>query len=246
MFDKNAIKQGFSSAAQGYDEHAKLQAEVRAKALELAADYFPSGATIIDIGCGTGTANNWEFVGLDISYGMCKVAKSKNPLVINADAALLPLKNKSFDGIFSSLFLQWAQEPEIIIKEILRVLKPGGTAVITTFVHGTLSELEEAFKAVDSAPHISNFSDTKQLMLKIAHIGGMVLKFEEEVYTEYHDTVKGLMLSIKNIGASNKLTGRRKGLMTARQLAKVAQAYKTENGKYPASWKVLTMVLGKM
>lgn len=250
MFDRNTIKANFNQAAAGYDSNAKLQEAIRKQAAKLASSYFLKKANVLDIGCGTAEfaveQKNWKVIGLDISYGMCAVAKSKKIPVINADAGLLPIRNDSMDAVFSSLALQWVEDPEVVIKEILRVLKPQGTAVITTFVQGTLEELEEAFKAVDSNPHISRFIESEYLLLRIAHIGGMVLEVDDEqTYMEYHDDILSLMRSIKAIGASNKLTNRRKGLMTPAQLKKLEKTYKTEDGKYPVSWNVLTMVIGK-
>lgn len=250
MFDKRIIKANFNQAAANYDKIAKLQETIRKQAAKLAAHYFPKKATVLDIGCGTAELahenKNWKVIGLDISYGMCAVALAKKAVVINADASFLPIKNDSVDAVFSSLALQWVEDPEVVIKEILRVLKPQGTAVITTFVDGTLEELEEAFKAIDSNPHISKFVDSEYLMLRTAHIGGMVLEVDnEQTYVEYYDDILSLMRSIKNIGASNKLISRRKGLMTPAQLKKLEKSYKLENGKYPVSWNVLTMVIGK-
>ncbi len=250
MFDKKTIKANFNQAAVDYDSHAKLQEVIRKQATKLAISYFPKKANILDIGCGTAEFaienKNRKIIGLDISYGMCAVAAAKKAVVINADASLLPIKNDSMDAVFSSLALQWVEDPEVVIKEILRVLKPQGIAVISTFVQGTLEELEEAFKAVDSNPHISNFIESEYFLLRIAHIGGMVLEVDDEnTYVEYYDDIPSLMRSIKNIGASNKLTGRRKGLMTPTQLKKLEKAYKMEEGKYPLKWNVLTMVIGK-
>ncbi len=253
MFDKNVIKLDFSKAAAKYDKHAKLQNEIRSQAAVLAKSYFPKKALVLDIGCGTASFSQeknvlgvkWDVVGIDISYGMCAIAKAKKESVINADASTLPIDDASVDAVFSSLFLQWSQQPEVIIKEMLRVLKPGGVAVITTFVRGTLSELEDAFACVDSAQHISRFIEPSPLLLRIAHMGGVLIEVDEHEYTEYHDNVMALMRSIKNIGARNKLINRRKGLMTPAQLKALEDAYKTENGKYPATWNVLTMVIGK-
>lgn len=250
MFDKKVIKVNFSQAAADYDKNAKLQETIRRQAAKLAAHYFPKKAEVLDIGCGTAEFalenRDWKVTGLDISYGMCKVAAAKDTIVINSDASFLPIKDDSMDAVFSSLALQWIESPEVVIKEILRVLKPQGTAIITTFVEGTLAELEEAFKAVDSKPHISKFVDSQHLMLRTAHIGGTVLEVDDEqTYVEYYDDVPSLMRSIKNIGAGNKLVNRRKGLMTPTQLKKLEKAYTKENGKYPVSWNVLTMVIGK-
>lgn len=253
MFDKNAVKDSFSRAAVNYDSNAKLQEAIRKKAMVLAKDYFPKKATILDVGCGTAEfsqeiielGTNWNVIGVDISYGMCAIASKKNTLVINADAINLPIKDESVDCVFSSLALQWVENPIEAIKEILRVLKPGSTAVISTFVRGTLRELEEAFAAVDSQKHISDFIDPSQLLLKVVHIDGFVITADEQIYKQHHDNVRSLMLSIKDIGANNKLSSRRKGLMTPAQLAKVEKAYKTQDGKIEASWNVLTMAIGK-
>lgn len=249
MFDKNAIKNSFSRAAIDYDAHAKLQENIRKKAVSLASSYFPKNPLVLDIGCGTGSLvqekKSWNIVGVDIAYGMCVLASAKNSQIINADAENLPFADESFDCVFSSLVLQWIDKPEKMIKEILRVLKPEGTAVVTSFVHGTLYELEQAFAAFDSTPHITNFIESSQLLLRVAHIGGLVMNVHEETYIQYYDDVMSLMRSIKNIGASNKLSGRRKGMMTASQLEKVQKTHRREKGKYPANWNVLTMVIGK-
>lgn len=245
-FDKQAIKDSFSRAATDYDANAHFQKIVRNEAEELAYEYFPDNATLLDLGCGTGLLgaekeNNWKIINLDISYGMCQQSQLKNPYIINASADLLPLKNGSVDGVFSSLMLQWVEKPEAVISEILRVLKPDGVAIITTLTKGTLKELAEAFETVDSSPHISEFVDAGQLLLRIAHAGGVILETHEETHLQELDSVLSLMKSIKQIGAANKNKNRPKGMMTQAKLAKVQNAYVSNI----ASWQVLTIVIGK-
>lgn len=253
IFNKNSIKEDFGKAASVYDDCAKLQTKIRGKSAVLAAQYFPPKGNILDLGCGTAAFSaekevlkaKWNVVGADISYGMCKEAQKKSVKIINADAALLPFKNESFDGVFSSLLLQWIENPEAVIKEILRVLTLDGIAIITTFTEGSLEELKQAFTVIDSSPHVSNFINASQLLLKIAHVGGFIYEAEEETYVENYDSAVSVMHSIKNIGARNKLETKRKGLMTPSQLKKLENAYKRENGKYPITWKVLTIIMGK-
>lgn len=252
MFDKNAIKQDFSDAAPGYDAHAVLQKTILEQAYLFATDYFADGSQVLDLGCGTGNfssqgngENDWEVIGLDISYGMCVQAQRKNHLIINAAAELLPFKDASLDCVFSSLMLQWAEKPEKVIQEILRVMTQDAIAVITSFVHGSLTELEQAFAVVDSSPHITPFYHAHYLLLQVAHNGGVMLEMEEKKYMQHYESPIALMRSIKGIGAGNKLQNRRKGLMTPSQLKKMQENYPSEDGKYPASWNVLTMVIGK-
>jgi malonyl-CoA O-methyltransferase len=250
MFNRREIKNNFSNAASGYDFHAGLQQKIREDALQLAAEYFLQGETILDLGCGTAelsknSPQNLGVISLDISFGMCAVARRKGALVINAAADALPLQNESVDGVFSSLMLQWVEKPEIVIKEILRVLKPDGVAVLTTFVHGTLRELAAAFAAIDSNTHISEFITSEQLLLRAAHSGATILEFSDEVYEEKVENALALMRSIKKIGAVNKNVGRKKGMMTRAQLARLEAAYTKNNEQNIASWQVLTVVLGK-
>ena len=266
MFDQKAIKSSFSRAASEYEARAELQKKIREDALELAREYFSTSLSyqrrlvsnnnkdwmpayagmtkpvILDLGCGTAMLpEGWEVINVDIAYGMCAVASRRGAMVINASAEALPLPNASVDGVFSSLMLQWVSKPEAVIVEILRVLKPEGVAIITTFVQGTLKELAEAFLAIDDAPHISEFITAEQLLLRAAHAGAVVLEIHDETYEEEIKNPLTLMKSIKNIGASNKRTERKKGMMTRAQLAKVEETY-TGN---IASWQVLTMVLTK-
>lgn len=249
MFDKKAIKAGFSRAASDYDVNAKLQETIRKKAVAVAERYFSQTARetarVLDIGCGTASLSqekkDWDIVGVDISLGMCEVARRKTANIINADATFLPFADNSFDYVFSSLVLQWIDRPELMIKEALRVLKTDGVAVVTTFVKGTLQELAEAFSAVDNLPHVTPFIEKSQLLLLIEQEGGVVTAVYEDNYTQYYDDIVLLMRSIKTIGAGNKLSSRRKGMMTPSQLAKIAESYKKENDQYTISWHTLTL-----
>ena len=243
IFERNVIKGDFSKAASVYDAHCTLQKIVREDALILAREYFADGAKVLDLGCGTAAlaGENFDVIGADIAFGMCEVASQKNAKIINAAADALPFKNESMDGVFSSLMLQWVEKPEAVFAEVLRVLKPEGVAVITTFIDGTLRELSQAFKSLDDAPHVSDFLPAEQLIMRAAHTGAVVLEVHEETHEQEIKNVRELMKSIKKIGAGNKNVQRKKGLMTRAQLARVEAAY---DGNI-ATWQVLTLVLGK-
>ena len=253
MFDKRTLRQDFGGAAAGYDEHALLQREVREHAQGLAEDLWPEGARILDVGSGTGAfametaGKGWRITGLDIAYGMCVAAKNKNLYTINASAEAIPFADGTFDGVFSSLMLQWASAPVEIFKELHRVLKPSGCAVITTFVSGTLKELNAAFAAVDSSPHVSHFPEIAELFAQARAVGFSIVNHEGQQKLEYYPSLMTLMHSLKNIGAGNKDEKRRRGLMTPRQLARVREAYPKDaaSSALPASWYMLYMVLQK-
>ena len=98
------------------------------------------GGRALDLGCGTGNytlelyKRGFSVVGADLSVEMLKIAKTKLPDVpfVRANAYSLPFKDESFDLILSVTMFEFLREPEKAVREIYRVLKPGGEVVIGT------------------------------------------------------------------------------------------------------------------
>jgi len=100
-------------------------------------------AAVLDIGCGTGEFERLvlrdhpeqRMVGVDLSVKMLEVARQKcqaypNVTFCTASAAALPFPDYSFDVVVSASALHYFDQPEMSLKEMRRVLKPGGSAVI--------------------------------------------------------------------------------------------------------------------
>ncbi|CAD5244348.1 class I SAM-dependent methyltransferase [Thermococcus camini] len=92
----------------------------------------------LDLGCGTGNytlelkRRGFDVVGLDASEGMLKIARSKGLNCVRGDAYSLPFPDGSFDLVLSVTMFEFIHEPEKVISEIHRVLRPGGEAVVGT------------------------------------------------------------------------------------------------------------------
>jgi ubiquinone/menaquinone biosynthesis C-methylase UbiE len=98
--------------------------------------------SILEIGFGNGKlfeklfskANNLKISGLDFSSNMVKVAKANNPSTIasgNLDLRFgssdkIPFADNSFDKVFCINVIYFWEQPADHLKEIYRVLKPGG------------------------------------------------------------------------------------------------------------------------
>lgn len=110
------------------------------------AQMFPSEATsILDLGCGTGTATRFiaerlpqaHVTGVDLSPYMVAAAQLKaksfsNITFLHANAEQLPFEDNTFDAVTASLlFHELPPEAGLnVMREALRVLKPNGVFLV--------------------------------------------------------------------------------------------------------------------
>lgn len=100
----------------------------------------------LDLSCGTGlftramaaAVPSEIVVGIDISAAMLETAARRakgygNIALVRADAHHLPLRDGVFGGVNNSGALHAYDDPEQVFLEILRVLRPGGVYVGSTF-----------------------------------------------------------------------------------------------------------------
>tara|TARA_Y100000389_G_scaffold204581_1_gene258133 strand:- start:110 stop:724 length:615 start_codon:yes stop_codon:yes gene_type:complete len=94
-------------------------------------------SNILDIGCGTGRnmlKKNLNFTGIDSSIEFIKICLLKKLNVIEGDMCDLPFKNNTYDAIISIASFHHLSTNErriSALKEMYRVLKPGGTILIS-------------------------------------------------------------------------------------------------------------------
>jgi len=86
----------------------------------------------LEVGCGTGailSEIHFPVFGLDIALASLKEAKihtqNRIPLTC-ADAFSLPYADASFDAVFCHFLLLWLPEPQLALKEMMRVTRPNG------------------------------------------------------------------------------------------------------------------------
>ncbi len=94
-----------------------------------------NGSIFVD-GCGLGSylsrlATDANFtIGLDIEFPRTLDAIQKTPRVVCGVGEHLPFPDNSFDLILSHEVLEHVQDDGLVIKEIVRTLKPGGRLVL--------------------------------------------------------------------------------------------------------------------
>lgn len=96
---------------------------------------------LLDLGCGTGLLLDFlrrggqdtsRLVGVDLSEGMLACAQARGMRVVQADAAHLPFETDAFEAVVSFTVLRlFSDDERPALREIARVLRPGGLLVLT-------------------------------------------------------------------------------------------------------------------
>jgi 2-polyprenyl-3-methyl-5-hydroxy-6-metoxy-1,4-benzoquinol methylase len=97
-----------------------------------------TGQRLLEVGCGTGwfSQRAWErgaeVTALDMGDALLRQAMAKSPLrPVAGDAISLPLGDSIFDIVISSEVIEHTVDPARAVREMARVLKPGGTLALT-------------------------------------------------------------------------------------------------------------------
>lgn len=139
---------GWDLAAPGYE--ALWQAPLAAvqQAL-LARAAFAPGERVLDVACGTGLVTfqaaqavgaRGAVLGVDLSGAMVEAAQRRaaapgapNARIARMDAEQLDLPDAGFDVVLCALGLMYLPEPERALREMRRVLRPGGRLVVAVW-----------------------------------------------------------------------------------------------------------------
>jgi len=103
------------------------------------------GGSALDVACGSGkltaelarnAGRNGRVVGLDFSPQMLEIARREHPGIefIEGDALKLPFADATFDASTIAFGLRNLADPILGLREMLRVIKPDGRAVVLEFV----------------------------------------------------------------------------------------------------------------
>jgi malonyl-CoA O-methyltransferase len=223
--DRALLRQALQRAVLHYDRAAVVQREVGRRLLERLELIDLKPAVILDLGCGTGAITTLLFkkyrrahiIGFDLASALVVAARKRAPWLrslhgVVGEPESLPLASASCDLIFSNLLLQWSADLAPVFTEFRRVLKPGGVLLFSTLGPDTLSELRQSWRMADSHSHVNAFLDLHDIgdSLVRAGLSGPVMDVERLTLT--YAQVDGLLRDLKDLGASNVITNRSRGL----------------------------------
>lgn len=156
------------------------------------ADLRP-GERVLDVGCGTGVVtrlaaervgDDGAVAGLDINPAMLAVARSVTPAETSiewheASAESLPLPDDSFDVVLSQMSLQFVDDKPSALREMRRVLVPGGRMVVNvpgreTPVFGAMASAMQRHIGPEAAGfvhHVFSLHDPEELESLLSDAG---------------------------------------------------------------------------
>lgn len=105
--------------------------------LDVSLSILKCGDTLLDFGCGDGTfgyyaQEKYKFVhGVDISESAVKLSTEKGVIARKLDSSILPYEDSFFDTVTILDVLEHVKDPVETISEISRVIKRGGTLILS-------------------------------------------------------------------------------------------------------------------
>lgn len=172
-------------AEEAYEDCFKYSRHRLHKLLE---EYLPqdgAGLKLLDAGCGTGHhmaelgRRGYEVAGVDASPEMLEHARSNNPdaVVLEADVDDMPFPYASFDIILSIEVLRHLPRSVRCIREMSRLLKPGGFCLVTATPllnlngYALINQISHKIKVSNLAQHKQSFHTSARLQKEFSAAG---------------------------------------------------------------------------
>jgi malonyl-CoA O-methyltransferase len=195
---------------------------------------------IVDLGAGRGIftealAQHYpeaQVIAVDYALSQLQNRGVAKKSALCARAEILPFADNSVDLLFCHLMLHWCANPEVVIHEIQRVLKPNGVLLFSVLAPDSLQELRHVFLTLSDKPTIPTFTDMHNWgdLLQQAQFKNPVV--DVEYFNVYYDNFSQLMLALRTQSPTYFLHNMNKGLMTPRQWQRLETAYEAYRDEY--------------
>ena len=215
-----------------------------------------SGKKVLDIGCSNGSltyeilrlTKAKEIIGVDLDkerIGKAEKAKNKKLKFMLLDASNMKVfPDNSFDAVFSNMTFQQFDDFSVVLKEVYRLLKPKGQAIINFNQEkkDLLLEVDKLKVKLFNSTKIT-YKEKKVSALKFTEeakkIGFSKISVKSKYDTFFFPTVDELIGIIKDPSLSPE---RNSSLCS--ELKKVLEKQKTKKG-YKERWNMVFVKLTK-
>lgn len=185
---------------------------------------FEKGQKVLDLGCGDGAVSYFleknlgiNVICADISKDAIKKAGKRglNTILLNIEEDELPFKNNTFDAVFWGDNVEHLFDPEKTLGEIKRVLKRGGSLILSCpnmgywryrfnfLLRGELSDTEWTGLPPWAWSHIRFFNP--QILMRFllskgfsaTRLIGVNRRFPDKILAKYFPSLFGMILIVK-------------------------------------------------
>ncbi len=164
------------------------------------------------------------------------------PLITVSELAHLPLATAGVEMVWSNLALHRENDPLPMMREMQRVLQPGGLFIFSTLGPDTLKELRQAFAAADPGhAHVHEFIDMHDLGDMLVESGFTAPVMEMETLTLTYTDAAALARELRAMGMVNVLQSRRRSLSGRAMWARLDAALNATRaaGCLPARFEIV-------
>jgi ubiquinone/menaquinone biosynthesis C-methylase UbiE len=241
-----AVVEPWDLVAEGYAAEAdRVMAPFSLRAAELAK--LGADARVIDVAAGPGTlvlqlaARVASVTAVDFSAEMNAQLQARgaqsglsNIRVVQADGQALPLPDASFDAAFSMFGWMFFPDRAQGLRELHRVLRPGGTLVVSSWaplarsplmaaMFGALRAADETF--VTPAYNPDSLENPERLASELRAGGFATVSVQEHTTTLAFDAVDALWSRMTRSSAPLVSLRKRLGEALWRERSELARAY---------------------
>jgi SAM-dependent methyltransferase len=175
------------------------------------------GKDVLEVGCGVGidlarfAAGGAKVVGVDLSPVAIQLAEKNFALrglpgrLMVAEAARLDFPDASFDLVYAHGVLQYAADPEGIVREMRRLVRPGGQAIFMVYNKlswlNALSKVSRVDLEHDDAPVFRTYTigGFRRLLAPFPEVHIVPERFP--VASRLHGGIKGMLYNGLFVGA---------------------------------------------
>jgi len=215
-------------ARQSIYVYQKPPVDVWNRSLDLAE--MSGDESVLDVGCGNGAylrtlarrGHRGMIVGADLSPGMLEAARARtgHPRLMVADVQRIPFRDSSFDVVLAMHMLYHAPDLALAIRELRRVMRDTGFALVVTNSESHLIELDALVVAAAGRGLPSNRmtftleAGEAELCARFSRVerhdfAGELLVTEVQPVLDYVNSMRAFVSSDEDLGAVLEELGRR-------------------------------------
>ena len=184
--NKKIVAERYDNYGESFEERClSLGGDFDKRVLEYLGDHIRQGTLLLNVAGGDGWAlslldpGKVSIISTDISRGLLEVARKRRPnmlvgLLHDFDTAL-PFLDAQYDYAVCTGALEFCENLQFTLGEMMRVVKPGGLMLFTTDKHDPSSALQkDEIFIYDERGFFSRRHSTEEVCGVIKNIGGVL------------------------------------------------------------------------